>query len=133
MNYCIDDVLDRFKKPKQKKEQSKKQKEEETSSDTVSVTELKGVQEAIDAVDELTSRMENGEEVSDKEVDVVVEKSNEVTKSIIRDNKKSHPQQQSNNQKDSMNRKEESQSKKVGKKKKEKESDDCLSIIIDFD
>lgn len=133
MNYCIDDVLDRFKKPKQKKEHSKKQKEEKASSDTVSVTELKGVQEAIDAVDELTARIEEGEEVSNKEVDEVVEKSNAATKSIIRDNKKSHPQQQSNNQKNSMNRKGESQSKKDEKKKKEKESEDYLSIIIDFD
>lgn len=129
-NYCIDDVLDKIKKPKHKKDKKQKHREEETSTDNVSVEELEGVKEAIKAVDELTGELEKGADVADEKINKVINQAKEASKSIIRDNKKSQEQQQDNNHKNSKFRKENQKPKK--EKHVDEDDDDMYSIIIDI-
>ena len=129
-NYCIDDVLDKFKKPKHKKDKKQKHREEETSTDNVSVEELEGVKEAIKAVDELTGELEKGADVAEEKINKVINQAKEASKSIIRDNKKSQEQQQDINHKNSKFRKENQKPKK--EKHVDEDDDDMYSIIIDI-
>lgn len=138
-NYCIDDVLDKFKKSKTKKDKKKKHEKESDVVMPDSHGAIEEIKEASKEVEAITERIEKGEEVSEKEIDETIAKSNNVAKSIIRDNKKSHQQQQNNNHgKNTKFRNEERpKNKKENKKEKKKElnhdEDDNYSIIIDFD